>query len=238
MSKFLPVLGILLVVLIHALIWWVCLQRGWVTSLENGGMENGQVIGLFLSGLFFALTAIRQRNLERVFFFSLAFLCMSFVLRELDTQYFGLSPILIFLTSGMGRNVLIIVLGLAFTLYFLSQLRETWALFMGWARTPAAQAIFLAGILLVISRFFDQHMLPIDKAISRSIDELLELNSYFLILISSLISFWKTYAPVSIFDIIRREGFAKVNFGRAVSFRQKNSKKPSHLCHQHRDAKP
>jgi hypothetical protein len=238
MRKFLPVLGILLVVIINTLIWWVCLQRGWVTSLENGGMENAQVIGLVLSGLLFALTAIRQRSLERVFFLALAFFCMSFVLRELDTQDFGLGPTLTFLTSGIGRNVLIIVLGLAFILYFLSRLRETWALFMGWAKTPAAQAMFLAGIFLVISRLFDQHIFPIDKAVSRSIDELLELNGYFLILISSLMDFWRAYVPAKKSSIIRREGFAKRIFGRVVFLPQKKSKKVSHFRHHHRDAKP
>ena len=238
MRRFMPVFGILLVVMIHTLIWWVCLQQGWVTTLENGGMENAQVIGLILSGLLFALTAIRQRRLERVFFFSLAFLCMSFVLRELDTQYFGLSPILTFLTSGIGRNVLISALGLAFIFYFLSRLRETWALFMGWAKTPAAQAMFLAGIFLIISRLFDQHIFPIDKAISRSIDELLEVSGYFLILISSLIDFWKAYVPAKISGIVRRESFAKVVSGRAVSFRQRIPKKSSPFDHQHNDSKP
>jgi hypothetical protein len=181
-------------VLINTSLWGVCYQLHWVTVVENGGMENAQAMAIFLSLILFALSAIRQQFSERVFFSGLILLCFSFLLRELDMEDLGLTPMVTWLTSGVGRNLVVSLLWFFYLLFIFIYPSGLGRVFRVWAKSLEGRTMILAGIFLVLARPFDKELFPMLSSTARFVEELLELNGYMLIWISSFSSFTNTYA--------------------------------------------
>jgi hypothetical protein len=175
----------------------------WVTALENGAMENAQALAVFVSLCLFSFSAARERNSKRVFFTGMALLCLSFLLREVDVEDLDVYRVLILLTSGFGRNLLLVLLWSFYLSLVFKHSRSLWQLFTGWAKSFSGQAMIMAGIFFVLGWPFDREILPVSANISRLLEELLELNGHLLILLSSVSIYAETYRDSTVFGSIR-----------------------------------
>jgi hypothetical protein len=74
--------------------------------VENGLIENTQVVLLLIACLaFLAPIAFETRSNKLILLFY-SLLCYSFILRELEVQEFDIPEVLIFIGSGVGRNII------------------------------------------------------------------------------------------------------------------------------------
>ncbi len=178
------------VALINTVIWVVLYQFQWVTPEENGGMENVQAAEMLLSTFFF-LVIVRSRGerLERVFFSSLALLCVTFFLREVDIEKLGFNPVITWLGSGFGRNLWLGVAWLVFLLIFSFHARKLCKIFLTWLNSLAGRTMLLAGLFFILAWPLDKNVFPISRLSAQFYEELLELNASILMLLSSCFSF-------------------------------------------------
>ncbi len=148
---------------------------------ENSAIENVEVsfliLGLFtfIHGLWFCHTmSIAACGLT---------ICLGFVLRELDIEEFDFAHWIIFLGSGIGRNVLLAVLGIFSIVLFLKQMSISKLVDL--LKTNFAVCIYMVFCFLVLSWIFDKKVFALKYNLI--FEELSELNAYFLIVVSSII---------------------------------------------------
>lgn len=172
--------------LIHILLWALCYRFGWVTALENGGMEDAQVLAVSLSLVLFLFAAVSSQRSERLFYSSLVLLCLSMILRELDMEDYGLHPIITGLTSGSGRNSLVGFLWVCCLLFFLKDPQASRRVLSQWIRSFEGRLMMVAGLFFLSAWPLDKELLQMSSHTSRVLEELLELNGYFLFGLSSI----------------------------------------------------
>jgi hypothetical protein len=177
------------ILLIYSALWALCYRFGWVTALENGGMEDAQVLVISLSLVLFLFAAVSSDTCERLFYFSLVLLCVSFILRELDMEDYGLHPIITGLTSGAGRNLLLGFLWACVLLSFLKNPQASRRVLSQWTRSFEGRLMMVAGLFFLSAWPLDKEMFQMSSHTSRVLEELLELNGYFLFGLSSVSSY-------------------------------------------------
>jgi hypothetical protein len=85
--------------------------------LENGLLENIQVITLFLACVSFIFPVFSQSRSDKLMLMFFSFLCFSFILREVDVEEIDIAYFLIFIGHGIGRNIMLIIGFSSMTLY-------------------------------------------------------------------------------------------------------------------------
>lgn len=177
---------LLAALLIHSALWILCYRFGWVTAIENGGMENAQVLVVSLSLVLFLFVAVSSQTSERLFYSSLVLLCLSMILRELDMEDYGLHPIITGLTSGAGRNSLVGFLWICFLLLFLKHPQDSRRVLLQWTKSFEGRLMMVAGLFFLSTWPLDKELFQMSSHTSRVLEELLELNGYFLFGLSSV----------------------------------------------------
>jgi hypothetical protein len=150
-------------------------------------MENSQTLFLGLASLVYLSTAVVSTGLERLFFAGLALLAVSLLLRELDVRGLDLNPVVASMVNGLGRNILLGLMWLALLIACALRARKLLPVFLAWVKTPAGNAIVLAGVLLVLGRPFDGKVFGMPASAAQLCEELLEVNGYMLVLLSSIL---------------------------------------------------
>ena len=84
---------------------------------ENGLLENAQVLILSFACLTFLLSAVHRQRNDKLLFLFFALICLSCVLRELDVEDLNVPDFLIFIGSGIGRNVILTIGFMAIFIY-------------------------------------------------------------------------------------------------------------------------
>jgi len=189
------------ILIIHISLWALCYRFGWVTALENGGMEDAQVLAVSLSLVLFLFAAVSSKSSERLFYASLVLLCVTFLLRELDMEDYGLHPVITGLTSGLGRNVLLGFLWMCCLLLFLKDPQASRTVLSKWFKSFEGRLMMLAGLFFLSAWPLDKEMFELNSHTSRVLEELLELNGYFLFWLSSVSNYvrkvkYKRLAPI------------------------------------------
>ncbi len=146
---------------------------------ENGLLENIQVILLLLTMSFLFLQFYFRANSHR--FFSLAglLLCLVFILRELDVEKLDVPQIVIVLGSGSGRNVLMVVLGLALFVYAVRHIDAIRGFVPGYFYTISSLTVLVGFLFLISGGFFDKE--SIVKEHNQFFEEILEFTGYYLL---------------------------------------------------------
>jgi hypothetical protein len=149
-------------------------------------MENAQVLAVSLSLVLFLFAAVSSDTCERFFYSSLVLLCVTFLLRELDMEDYGLHPVITGLTSGPGRNLLLGFLWAYFLLLFLRGPQDSSRVLYEWIRSLEGRLMMAAGFFFLSAWPLDREMFQMSSHTSRVLEELLELNGYFLFGLSSV----------------------------------------------------
>jgi hypothetical protein len=147
---------------------------------ENRLLENAQVFILALAGLIFSLPTVYQKRTDKLLLIFFAFLCLSFILREVDVEELNIPNILIFIGSGIGRNVLVVagfVSILSCAIYNITHYKIVLRNFL---LSIDGVLIITAGMLLFLGEYFeDAHSFSHNVFL----EEASELLSYVLILL-------------------------------------------------------
>jgi len=147
---------------------------------ENRFLENAQVFILALAGLIFFLPIAYQKRTDKLLLLFFAFLCLSFILREVDVEDFNIPNILIYIGSGIGRNVLVATGFISILFYAIYNITHYKTVLRDFLLSIDGVLIITAGILLFVGEYFeDAHSLSHNVFL----EEASELLSYVLILL-------------------------------------------------------
>ncbi len=177
----LAVLGIFLI----ASAWFghAVLVRGDIFIIsEFGPIENAQAWLLLAGCVLFLLPAV-QRGPDGIVAAFCALLCLTLLLREVNVERLHLPGAVIFLGSGLGRNVMLVMIFLALSLWALLRFSET---------INAARRFFtsLPGALLITAAVCELSGNVFDAAMRfpRNVffEETSELAAYCLVLLAAV----------------------------------------------------
>lgn len=156
--------------------------------MENGIIESTQVLLIVFSFVLFFILAIKNTDLRlRLLCLTLTLLCFSFFLREVDIEDFNLPNIIILLGSGPGYRILLAILWLAIILYSIKQFKKIKPFYSNYLQSSAGYALFLSAGLLISGGFFDKQLIDILRY--EFYEELLEMNGYFMLVLSALLTY-------------------------------------------------
>lgn len=152
---------------------------------ENGVFENIQVMLLALTIAAFCLQLFFKKSSHRIFPSAGSFLCLVFILRELDVEKLDVPQIFILLGSGSGRNILMALLGVSLLMYAIinfSSIRT----FLPQFFFETSSLTILAGLLFLVSGgLFDKE--SIETVYFQFFEEILEVTGYYLMFAGSVI---------------------------------------------------
>ena len=168
---------------------------------ENSLIENLQALFYAIAAIALIPAIIKAGGFQKFFLSSFALLCLTFFLREVDVEKLDVSPVLIALGSGIGRNIILTAGFLGLFIWYLKHHRIGFLKNLPPVTSPVFLFTMLAGILL----FAGEACEKIDLVFW---EETLELNASVLLLAAAIMSAYqprpgratsltsrKTYAP-------------------------------------------
>ncbi len=147
---------------------------------ENGPLENIQVVTLMLACLVFFTPVVSQKRMDKLILLFFAFLCLSFIVREIDVEKFDIPEILIVLGSGIGRNIILGTGFIAIFSYAFFNFSYYKHLSISFLRSKNGVSMITAGIFLGIGSAFEHAKLVQHH---QFFEEMSELTGYVLILL-------------------------------------------------------
>ena len=152
---------------------------------ENGPIENSQVGLLLLSFLVFVFKSFVVERRARFFLWMGAWLCLSFVFRELDVENLPVQDWVVWMCDGMGRS-LILVSGWAVLGVIAIKTYSEWRGMMpNMLRSWSAVFTFSGGLFLIFSGLYDRELILVEQ--SRLWEESFEAVGYFLLLAAAIL---------------------------------------------------
>ena len=152
---------------------------------ENGFFENLQVLLLTMTMVTFLVELFFKARRHPVFPLAGAFLCLVFILRELDVEKLDVPQILILLGSGTGRDMLMGTLGFALVLFALKEYKNLRSFFPAVAFETGSLTILAGFILLVAGGYFDKGSEAIPHY--QFYEEIIEVSGYYLMFTGALL---------------------------------------------------
>jgi len=172
----------------------VLFAHGYEIEQENGPMEDLQVLFTLVgSGLFFA-TYFRVTNGHRYLNLGIGLFLLTLAVRELDVRPLHI-PILTMLLSGRVRNVTFAILWIAAAISFLRNFKFTWVAFLTWLKTASGRLFLLSAIILVAAETIDKIHVSRSPKTNTFLEELIELNGYWMVLIGSWCNYTRGRSP-------------------------------------------
>jgi len=179
------ILAILLLA-IPALSYALWLQQPQLAE-ENGALEHFQVGLIALACFIHSVHSIKfnTSSLGYVIRAGFALLTYSFLLRELDIEHLGSSPL--WATLERALRILRVVLWLGFFVFIAKKAKLLYGQRAGLSTSTTFWLSAAGGMFLIAGGIFDRHIFSsIPFSLSRLAEEVLELNGYFLIFVASL----------------------------------------------------
>lgn len=148
---------------------------------ENSLLENLQAFLLASATLLFATASVRTGKTRQLTFLTTALLCFSFLLRELDLGDLAGLSLLLAITEGPGRDIL---LGTLWSLMALVMLRSGHSL-RSLLQEARDNSLLVSGmlcfLLLLVGGVFDRGL--VEAIYSTTLEELAETNAYLMLTI-------------------------------------------------------
>ena len=150
---------------------------------ENGVLENIQVFTLLAACITFFLPVIYQKREDKLILVFFALLCLAFILREVDVEKLDIPSILIFMGSGIGRNILLAFGFITIIIYAVLNNTYYQNLVKVFILSKEGILLIIAGLLLGIGDYFEHAKLLHHHVF---IEEMFELSGYTVILLTAL----------------------------------------------------
>ncbi len=152
--------------------------------IENGILENTQVIVLIISMLVFFFSVFNPKREGKLILIFFTFLCFSFILREVDVETLDIPNTLKIIGHGMYRNIMIITGFIIISTYAILNYTYYKKLIYIFLVSINGILIMMAGVLLYLGDFFEHY-----NSITYHVflEEICELSGYILLLLSALL---------------------------------------------------
>lgn len=160
--------------------WWG--GHGVTLGREHGIIEDAQLLVMLPAFALFVLGWRYGQDAERTASAALAMLVAAAFVREIDVKTLGGPSWFRWLSHHGLQEILLVAMTLPI-LWYLAQRREHWLGLLRLLFAPAAIPLFLAGILLMLSVYFDSRIVV--GARLRFWEEFIELNGYMFLVISA-----------------------------------------------------
>jgi len=157
-----------------------------VMAQENGILENAQVAFLLLSALILVVQSFAVVRNVRCILWMGAWFCLSCIFRELDVEDLAVPQWVIWIGSGMGRNLIMGVGWITLGVVAIKSYPELKDSFGRIARSRTAILVFTAGTLLLLGSLFDHESVMAEQGMFW--EEAFETLGYFLLLPAALSS--------------------------------------------------
>jgi len=185
---------------LHISFWVILIRMNLIGVNESGFLENLEALLMLLAPIIFLMKAFHKKEtVSCIFNIGLSWLFFNFFLREIDLRDcpFNIHPIIMRLRHGKEFYIWVGFLWFIFTIFLLKNFRPLLEHLKRWIVTPAGQTILLANIILLFTLPLDSRLFPLPKMTLRMTEEVLEINSFLLILLASWWDFkqvsWKDY---------------------------------------------
>ena len=189
MNKLSKVFALLLILSANILFVYFSFLKGNNTICEeNYFLENLQAILVATSGLVFLAYLVHMKKPYSFILWSLALLCFSFLLHELDVEKHDLPKFLVLLGSGAGRNIMISALWAFVAVQLLRDFSRMKKVIRNYLLSYSGILLIICGGLLITGSLFDHKVIVIDVFFRRCYEELLELNGYLMLFGAALTS--------------------------------------------------
>lgn len=182
---------ILVICCFDILVSYLVIGQG-MTALhnENGLLENIQVVLLALSIAVFGLQLYLKKNSHCVFALAGSFLCLVFILRELDVEKLDVPQVIILLGSGLGRNVLMAGLGISLFVYAVIKFRSILKFLPQFFFETSSLTILVGLLFLVSGGVFDKG--AVDLTYYQFFEEVLEVTGYYLMFTGAVLGLFSS----------------------------------------------
>ena len=154
-------------------------------EVENGPLEDLQVLFLLLGGVIFLREMFGANAAGRVIFGGVALLHFTILLLELELREFNL-PVVNFFINGRFRDIWVGALWLLALVFFLKRRGEVWAAFLRWLRSPGARLLVAAGFLWLVSGVVDKADLFEPHLVNEFVEEVVEINATWLMFVAAM----------------------------------------------------
>ena len=151
-------------------------------------MENLQLMFVACGAILFCCAARGQRIGCKVLVIGLALLYCTMALREVEVRPLGI-PWLTAMMKGSGRKIWLGSLWLLAGIWFLRHWQPAWLSFCHWLKSRAGQILMVGAVLLVLGALFEKSHVFQSKTTTMFVEELLELNGQWLLLLSAIWTF-------------------------------------------------
>ena len=150
--------------------------------MENGLFENIQVLLLSLSCIIIFYLIVYQKRADKLFL-SLFFLtCLTFILREIDVEDLNIPYMLIFIGSGVCRNVILTVGFLTISFCAMFHIKHYKVILRRYLMSRECALVVTAGMFLCLGEIIEKSHLVSHHMFW---EELSELVGYGLILLAA-----------------------------------------------------
>ena len=154
-------------------------------SQEDGFLENGQVFFLIAACILFLIPVFKRCTNGRLILLFCSWLCLNFVLREVDVENYDVPGWMIFIGSGMGRNLILLAGYVAIFMAASLKMKYYFGQSLRFLRSKEAFLLILGGVFLILGLVFEKYW---DVPHHEFWEELMEFVGYFLIVLSSIAS--------------------------------------------------
>ncbi len=182
------ILIFLVICLLNAALFFAAVSKGAdYLYAENGVIENLQVLAIFVCGTLFVKTIFSiKKSHHKLIATGCAWLCLTFILREVDVEDFDIPQIFIFLGSGTGRNLMLLAGWITIFTLFYRQFSAFKGQLSRYFMSYTGRFFMLAAGFLLLGDAFDHRW--IDVPFYQFYEELSELNGYFSMVVGALVA--------------------------------------------------
>lgn len=153
---------------------------------ENGHMENLQAVLLVISCIIFLMHLPFVEKHQSVVLLSCALLCYSFLLRELDVDDFEIPYFFIVIWSGIGRDIILSAACIVIAIYGGFNFKYYKGKIIFYLFSGLGILLLLCAAFLLVGSLFDHKIINVSYC--KFYEEILELNSYYFILLGALVA--------------------------------------------------
>ena len=165
--------------------WVICFNLSHLHR-ENDLLENLQIVLLVVTTITLLVYAFYENRYLRFYSLAGAILCFSFFLRELDMKTLDIPGFFIYLGSGIRKKTLLATLWLCLVGYGAVNYQKIKPHdYRDLMCQKSTFSVFLGGGLLILGGLFDRKIIAASYA--QFVEELLELNGYFLIAMGAVL---------------------------------------------------
>ena len=169
---------------VSCLVLW---RSGRPVQMENGPMENLQVAFLLVGCVLLFTSAVRNVHPNRMLNMGLGLFYLTFIILEVDLRPYNL-PTINAIWNGRVRDAWLAGLWIVAALWSMRSRIAIWESFRAWLPSAAGILLIIAGLFWLTSGAIDK-LHPIrSKPLSLFVEEILEINATWLMLVSAWVS--------------------------------------------------